>query len=269
MKIKFQIIIFLSFFLLSFPDIKAQSDIDSNKIIKILTFNIYHGETMNHDFDIDKIADVINKVSPDFVALQEVDLKTNRIKKMDLATELACRTKMIPLFGKAMDFDGGEYGNAVLSKYSVFQSKSFILPSAPGYEPRNVLEIFSVLPTGDTIIFASTHLDYKKDDTIRILQARKLNKILHSNNYPMILAGDLNDVPGSRVIDFLENNWTSSYNKENTSFTFPSNAPVKKIDYVMFYPNSKFKVLERKVIKNKIASDHCAYLVILEVLKGL
>ena len=66
----------------------SQDTIDSSKIVKVLTFNILHGATTKGDFNIDVIAKVIIDANPDFVALQEVDFKTNRAKKYDLATEL-------------------------------------------------------------------------------------------------------------------------------------------------------------------------------------
>jgi hypothetical protein len=47
---------------------------EKNIQFRILTFNIYHGATMNNDYDLNKIAQVINSVNPDLVALQEVDL---------------------------------------------------------------------------------------------------------------------------------------------------------------------------------------------------
>ena len=67
------------------------------------TYNILHGATLNNNFDLEKIANVINSVSPDLVALQEVDFKTNRANKMDLVSELGKLTDMAPLFGKAMN----------------------------------------------------------------------------------------------------------------------------------------------------------------------
>ena len=73
---------------------------------------------MRGDFDLDLIANVIKSVNPDLVAMQEVDFNTNRVKKMDLPVELALRTGLTPLFGKAMKFDSGEYGEGVLSRYS-------------------------------------------------------------------------------------------------------------------------------------------------------
>ncbi|RLD23947.1 MAG: hypothetical protein DRI71_03995 [Bacteroidetes bacterium] len=245
----------------------SQSAIDSSKIVKVLSFNILHGATTNHDFNLDLIAQVIIDANPDFVALQEVDYKTNRAKKYDLVTELGWRSKMTPLFGRAMPYDGGEYGEGILSKYSFLMTRNVALPFSPGNEPRAALEITTVLSSGDTISFIGTHLDHLKDETDKVAQARKINQVFSQNKYPTILAGDLNDVPGSTTINNLEEYWTSAYNKENPQPTFPSSSPVRKIDYVMFYPNDNWRVLSTEVIQDSIASDHCAYLVTLELLE--
>ena len=90
----------------------AQVPVDSSRIVRVLTFNIYHGETMKGDFDLDLIAGVIKSVNPDLVALQEVDFYTNRAKNMDLATALGLRTGLAPLLGKpclmmAVDMEKG------------------------------------------------------------------------------------------------------------------------------------------------------------------
>ncbi|MDH5380897.1 MAG: hypothetical protein OEW75_08595, partial [Cyclobacteriaceae bacterium] len=102
--IKKRITILIFLILLHFIT-EAQIITDSSRIVRILSFNILHGATTQGDFNLDVIADVINNSNPDFVALQEVDYKTNRAKKYDLVTELGWRTKMSPLFGRAMYFD--------------------------------------------------------------------------------------------------------------------------------------------------------------------
>ena len=96
----------------------CQESLDSSRIVRVLSFNIYHGETMNGNFDLEQIARVIRQAEPDLVALQEVDLYTGRSGGRDLASELGLMTKMVPLFGRAMPFDGGEYGEGILSRYS-------------------------------------------------------------------------------------------------------------------------------------------------------
>ncbi len=179
-----------------FPGI-CQETLDSTKIVRVLSYNIYHGATMNNDFDLESIARVIRSVSPDLVALQEVDFKTNRAKKMDLATELGKLTGMAPLFGKAMSYDDGEYGEGILSKYSFHQTKNYSLSCSPGHEPRAALSVIINLPGGEIIQFVGTHLDHTRDQTDRISQAKEINEIFSQQSIPTILAGDLNAVTGS------------------------------------------------------------------------
>lgn len=236
------------------------------KIIKVLSFNILHGATMKGDFDLDVLAKVIHDANPDFVAMQEVDYKTNRAKKYDLATELGYRTKMASIFARAMQYDSGEYGEGVLSKHTFLQTRNVALPYLPKDEPRAAIEVTTILPSKDTIAFIGTHLDHLEDDTNRIMQAKKINSTFLSNGYPTILVGDLNAEPDSQTIKILEQKWTGAYDKKNLEPTYPSDNPLIKIDYVMFYPKNRWKVLETKVIQDTIASDHCAYLVTLQLL---
>ncbi|MDC6362103.1 MULTISPECIES: endonuclease/exonuclease/phosphatase family protein [Flavobacteriaceae] len=244
----------------------GQTNAANNPVVRVLTFNILHGATTKGDFNLDVLAKVIQDAKPDFVALQEVDFMTNRAKKYDLVTELGWRTKLVPLFGKAMSYDDGEYGEGILSKYSFINTRNVALPHSPQNEPRAALEVVTMLPSGDTIAFVGTHLDHLKDVTDRIAQTKHVNTTFSQNRYPTILAGDLNDVPGSIPISILEEVWNASYDKNNIAPTYPSDHPTKKIDYVMFLPKNRWKILETKVIQDTVASDHCAYLVTLELL---
>jgi len=261
--------VFLSILLITVTSLHAwsQAEVDSSRIIKVLSFNILHGATTQGNFDLDAIARVIINADPDLVALQEVDFKTNRAHGYDLATELGWRARMVPLFGKAMPYDGGEYGEALLSKFTFLTSRAVSLPYSPGNEPRTALEIVTIIPSGDTIAFIGTHLDHLKDDTDRVQQAKALNEVFIKNTYPTLLVGDLNDTPGSNVMNILEQYWSSSYTKEDPAPTFPSNNPIKKIDYVLFSPADKWQVLTTEVLQDSIASDHCGYLVTLKLLE--
>lgn len=241
--------------------------VDKNVIVKVLTFNILHGATMQNDFNLDKIAKVINEIDPDLVALQEVDFLTNRVGKIDLTLEIAFLTKMIPLFGRAMYYDDGEYGEAILSKTTIINSTNIQLPFLEGFEPRAALMITTVLHSNDTICFVATHLDHTNDDINRVLQVEMINKVFVNNNYPTILAGDLNDSPESRTISVLEKVWTPSHNKLNYEFTYPSSEPNEKLDYIMFKPSANWEVIMTDVIKDMKASDHFAYYAILGLIK--
>lgn len=259
-------LIVLSLLLTSYNGWSQKTAIDSTRIVKVLSFNILHGATTKGDFDLDAIAKVIIDVNPDFVALQEVDYQTQRAKQYDLATELGWRAKMAPLFGRAMPYDGGEYGEGVLSKYTFLQTRNIALPYTPGDEPRAALEITTVLPSNDTISFIGTHLDHLRNEANRLMQVKEINQVFSSNPYPTILAGDLNAEPESKPMKMLEEVWTAAYRQDTLSYTYPSKNPVKKIDYVLFSPANRWRVLETRSIEDPIASDHCAYLVTLELL---
>jgi endonuclease/exonuclease/phosphatase family metal-dependent hydrolase len=246
---------------------RSPAPTDSSRYIKVMTFNILHGATTRGDFDLDAIARVIKDENPDLVALQEVDFKTRRARGYDLATELGWRTGMASLFARAMPYDGGEYGEAVLSKWSFISSRNVALPYSPGNEPRAALETTMVTGAGDTIIFIGTHLDHLRTDTDRVAQAEAISEIFSETRYPAILAGDLNDIPGSRAISIIEKDWKATYQVFDPEFTFPSDSPVKKIDYIMLKPAGAWRLISGRPICDTIASDHCAYVVILEPVK--
>ena len=179
MKGKILIVLILVF---SSNGLVAQINEDNRKIVKVLSFNILHGRTMRGDFNLDVLANLIKEADPDFVALQEVDFKTGRSKEYDLATDLGWRTKMAPLFGKAMDFDGGAYGEGVLSRFSFLKTRNVSLPFLSGQEPRAALEIMTTLPSKDTIAFIGTHLAHEGAEG-RVLQAQKINEVFSQNKF--------------------------------------------------------------------------------------
>ncbi len=241
----------------------AQHEVETT--VRILSFNILHGATTNGDFDLDKLAAVIQKENPDLVALQEVDFKTNRAKRYDLATELGWRTSMIPLFGKAMNFNGGAYGVGILCRNPIITSRNFPLPATEGNEPRTSLEVLIAI-NGDTIRFVATHLDHKKESMDRILQVKAINDEFVKTDYPTILAGDLNATPFSKSITILKKYWSDSVG-DKPEPSYPSDNPVKKIDYILFRPAEKWEAVENRTICDEVASDHCAVFSVLKLLK--
>ncbi len=245
----------------------AQTSVHSSRVVRVLTYNIYHGETVaaSKQFDLDLLAKIISDTKPDLVALQEVDFKSNRVLKMDLVTELGWRTKMVGIFGKAMPFDGGEYGEGVLSKNSFVSTKNHALNARENKEPRAALEMNVQIKSGDTIRFVGTHLDHTNDETDRINQANQINAIFTKDEVPTILAGDLNATPETETMRILYKAWTPSFS-ENTP-TYPAVNPKIKIDYILYRPANRWRVIETKVIEEDIASDHRPVLSVLELIE--
>jgi len=229
--------------------------------VRVLTYNIKHGSTMKGDFDLDHIASVIRDAQPDVVALQEVDVKTGRARGMDIASEIARRTEMKVAFGKAMDFDGGGYGVAILSRHGLDAPSCEALPNPGENEPRAALAAQVTLPGGAVVPFISTHLEVASESD-RLAQAKHINTRFAKDAVPALLAGDFNALPDSATMAELRGAWVST-DGSNPEPTFPSAAPEIKIDYVMFRPASRWAVVETRVIQDAVASDHCAYLAVL------
>lgn len=232
--------------------------------VKVLTYNIYHGEDANGGSNLDAVAGIINSLKPDLVALQEVDKNTARAKNLDLTAELSERTGMKGIFGKAMDYDRGGYGEAVLSRYPIIETRNNSLPHTTKAEPRAALEIHVELPGGAKMAFVGTHLDHQRDQTNRMMQTKRIMELYENYDLPMILAGDLNATPGSDPINLLLEQWSDAA-RDNPQPTFPSTKPSRRIDYVMYKPNGRWKVLQVKVIDEKVASDHCPVFAVLEL----
>ena len=235
------------------------------RTLKVLTFNILHGANTDNSFDLDRIADIITSSGADLVALQEVDWQTKRSHEMDIILELAIRTRMVPYFAQAMAFDGGGYGTGILSRWPLLSAKHVNLPYAEGHEPRTLAVVQVSLPSGDTIIFTSTHLDHLPDSPIRLEQAKAIHLYLDNQPYPTILAGDLNDVPGSEAMQQFQTGWMPSDTATSPAPTIPSDQPRKKIDYILTRPKGTWKVLRSEVLCDSLASDHCALLSVLQL----
>jgi endonuclease/exonuclease/phosphatase family metal-dependent hydrolase len=235
--------------------------------LRVLTYNIHHGAGMDRKLDLERIARVIRDQKPDFVALQEVHSKTRLVKKIDQAAELGRLTGMYAAFGKAMDYNGGEYGEAVLSRWPIREQRTIPLSAGPGHEPRAALWIRVTLPDGaGDLDFIGTHLDHLKTEQ-RIGQINDLNQgALNTNAIPCILAGDFNTSPDTPEHKLLKRDWAEA-GADVSEATYPADSPQIKIDYVWFRPAKSFRTVEARVVEEKVASDHRPVLAILELIR--
>ena len=166
--------------------------------LRVLTYNIHHGEGMDGRFDYERLARVIRSATLDLVALQEVDSQTARSAGVDQAAKLGELTGMHAIFGKAMDFQGGGYGEALLSRVPFVRTRNHPLPAGAGYEPRVLLEgVVRIGDSGGPLRFFGTHLDQEQTSE-RLNQARAIASVAgNDGDGLMILCGDLNASPDS------------------------------------------------------------------------
>ncbi|QHV93636.1 endonuclease/exonuclease/phosphatase family protein [Spirosoma endbachense] len=262
----FFLLISLATYAIEAPSVESKQPAKKIKNLKVMTYNIHHCNppSAGTKIDVEAVARVITNEKPDFVALQEVDVNTERSGKgLNQAKELARLTGMNFFFSKAIDHQGGDYGVAVLSRFPILDSTRFILPIDPaiGGEVRTIAAITVEVAKGKKIIFASTHLDLKEPN--RLTQSELIIRHFKETGLPMILGGDFNALPGSKVIGLFDQNFTRSC--QTCLPTIPVVNPNRTIDFVMYKPDGTFKSLSTKVIDEQYASDHLPVLVELSV----
>src|SRR6056297_1670777 len=112
--------------LIPFTLIFGQCDADDT--IRVLCYNIHYGQGTDGKYDVERLAKVINRSRPDLVALQEVDVGVNRSGRVHQARRLAELTGMAVRFGPTQHYQGGLFGNAVLTRYEILDVLIHPLP---------------------------------------------------------------------------------------------------------------------------------------------
>ena len=226
-------------------------------IFRVMTYNIHHGEGLDGKVDLERIAKVITDANADAVALQEVDKNTERTGGIDMAADLAKRTNMHVAFGANLDFQGGKYGTAILSKHPIKSYENHVLKQARDGEPRGVLQ--AVLDVGQgTLLFAGTHLDHTKDQAERLFSQTQFNDLFEKyEGLPIIFCGDFNDTPDSELHKKMSEKWTDSWSLvgQGPGLTMTSAQPTRRIDYIWVSGKKNFKLRWARVPRTD-ASDH-------------
>jgi len=231
--------------------------------LKVLTYNIHHGQNNQGAVDLQGIANVILATNPDLVALQEVDSATTRTQGSDQLQELASLTGMYTYFAKAMDYEGGAYGTGILSRMPITATERIALPGNKDREPRIAGIITLQLPGDSLLQFVSAHLDASDEPTDRINQATALVQRFTNAKTPVILAGDLNAAPASKETGILKQLFTDA--TQAAGPTYPADTPTVKLDYILLYPKHRFNVTATRVIQETVASDHRPLVAELEI----
>ncbi len=248
--------------------IKFSSD---KNILRVLTYNIHHGEGVDGKIDIERIANLIREAKADIVALQEVDRGVERTKKIDIMTMLSDLTGMAYAFGKNIDYQGGDYGNGFLTRFPILEEKNLHYHMIRPKEQRGLLQL--VLDVrGQEIALMNTHIDYRQDDSERVLNVGEIRETRKRYRpRPIVVCGDFNDVPTSRTVSVMKEDFIDSweYLGSGNGFSYSTTEPVKRIDYIFVAkPASQATVRLQPVAAHVLksdASDHLPVLVEFEI----
>ncbi|HOZ47132.1 MAG TPA: endonuclease/exonuclease/phosphatase family protein [Candidatus Hydrogenedentes bacterium] len=218
--------------------------------IRIITYNIHHGEGTDGRLDLDRIARVIREARADIVCLQEVDRGLPRTDKLDFPALLADCLGMRAVFEPNLQFDGGDYGNMTLTNLEIVSVENLRLPGPEGREPRGCLR--TVLRVSEREIdVLNTHLGLESAE--RQEQAAVILERL--SDRPTVLAGDLNEAITDPALGMLTRVLRDT--AAPGVATFPAATPKKRIDFIL--ASDAFEAVSADVLSSPdtaVASDH-------------
>jgi endonuclease/exonuclease/phosphatase family metal-dependent hydrolase len=230
----------------------------STPTLRVLQFNIHAGLDEADRVGLSTIAAEIAAADPDLVSLNEVDDGTRRSGGADEASYLSAVTGLHAVFGPTLlGYDGGRFGNAILSRYPVLASRETTLPQVTDFEARALLTV-RVRVGHQEVSFSSVHLSAGSGGTVdRLPEARAVAEVLGSSPGPTILAGDLNSRPDDEPVRILRHSFLDAQEQAGTApgFTIPQTTPDERIDYVL-YDNHLTAVPGSTRVLPSTVSDH-------------
>ena len=225
--------------------------------LKIMTFNIQHClNYIERRIDFPLFARTIAESGADIVGLNEV-----RGKGLHPLYEE--QTKILAegagykyyYFAKAIDFDGvNPYGNAVLSKYPIIKAETVGIPDPAvraydGYYETRCIAKLTVDIEGEPLTVLAAHFGLNRDEH----ENARDTIIKNLEKKRCVLMGDFNVQPQSDILDPIRERMKDTSDGCGDMFTFPSDKPDRKIDYIFVSKDTEVLSAE---IPALAVSDH-------------
>jgi len=231
--------------------------------LSVATYNIQHGrihplylETQQETVDAVRMAEVIREMDVSVCGLNEV---YDRVPGLgNQAQIIGEHLNWHHAFTEAISLSrGGLYGNALVSAHPIVALRSVPIVTRPEergpekhYENR-VLLIATLDVNGTEVTVMSCHFGLNPLEADRATET--VLREAEAIRTPLIFMGDLNLTPEHPNIRKLAEFFTDSATVgDGNRFTFPSHAPVKKIDYI-FAKNCEIIASD---VPEKVCSDH-------------
>lgn len=231
---------------------------------RVLTYNVHRCVGVDGLLSPQRISRVIASCQPDIVALQELDVRRSRTGGIDQAQWIGRQLGMDVHFHPAMGTTNELYGDAILTALPSRLIKADVLPKLPSrrrLEPRGALWVSIALDHVEVQLL-NTHLGLNCRERLVHVETLLGPEWLGNNPYhePVIVLGDFNALPGSRVYTRLASRLRDAQRLSPSDWpraTFPSRLPLLRIDHVFV---SRFvEVLAVRTLLQsaaRIASDH-------------
>jgi len=211
----------------------------------IATSNVHGWRDESGKPNINKVMRTIEHVDADITCLQEV-YAGNELNKL---SELGYN---IIFAATKYDFYRGQFGNVVMSKYSLKPVEVISLPSDSEGIPRNAM-IQQLRTKNGNYTFLNTHLSY--DDQARV---RQENAIIHASEKLKTninsLCGDFNQTRTELASSRFGKQFGINGAIMSTPNTYPSTEPGLAIDFIL--DNCEVRRPDIEYETFKVGSDH-------------
>jgi endonuclease/exonuclease/phosphatase family metal-dependent hydrolase len=233
--------------------------------IKVLNFNIGHGEDSFGESNLRTVVQLIKEYKPHVVALQGVDSVRLAGKLRFHMRQIALQTNMYYLYGASDLVEGGTEGVGLLSVWPFEKTQKMGLPARPGASPRTL--ICGLVRESERLTFriCNTQLDYTSAMD-RGLQSAYVNQFLYESIQPVILAMDMGVKPTEQPYFSFRKNWYDAARGSQVS-TRVDGLPGERLDYLFVLEKSRIRVGSYKLIRDfPTASTHYPMLTTIEFL---
>jgi endonuclease/exonuclease/phosphatase family metal-dependent hydrolase len=221
--------------------------------MKIMTFNTQHClNYITREIDFEVMAKAIREVDADIVGLNEMRGKSDDPEFAEQVETLAALTGMPYFYFAPAICKRGPYGNGFLSKIPIVKAENIPIPDPnprrfeTRYETRCILR--AELEGGVTVLVS--HFGLNADEKENAVET----VLKHMSDRRCILMGDFNLRPDDVILNPIRGRMVDTAALfDSEKFSFPSDEPTRKIDYVFVSPDVKILSADIPPI---VASDH-------------
>ncbi len=222
--------------------------------MKIMTFNIQHAlnyKTRKIDYAL--FIRSIKKFNPDLCGLNEVRGRGWMPSYKNQTGIIAKGLGWYGYFGKAVMLDfGNPYGNAVVSQHPFKSVETVKIPDPVKdedgyYETRCVIRAVQEYD-GKDVMFLICHMGLNLGERKNAVEV--ICRLLDETDMPAVVMGDFNIEPHGQELKPLFERLTDT--DKTGECTFPSDNPVKKIDYIFYRGLECMSVMT----VDEVISDH-------------
>jgi endonuclease/exonuclease/phosphatase family metal-dependent hydrolase len=238
--------------------------------LRVATYNIHKCRGLDGRVRPDRIAQVLNEVGADIVALQEVVCLDGRKRERHQARYVAEELGYHAEFGENRRHGGGAYGNVLLSRFPIHDVQNYDI-STRGRERRGCLRGDIRLEDGGLLQIFNVHLGTSYFE--RRQQARMLAdlQILGNRGYSgtRIVLGDFNEWTKGLASRLLGSHFRTGDRRTRLGSgpTYPGVLPLLHLDHIYFDRTLKLEGLAVHRSRTAlVASDHLPLVADLRIL---